>query len=131
MGVGVNSGLRHAPDWTPHRLRVQANDPAVPSAAIVKAHGMAAEPYEDVFADVKITGGAVPSVDIELLIWSEQSQRFLPFSTAVKVTALLSSKIIKFNTGGARFFLHVSGTLDGAQVDIHCAGLNPVQLQSA
>lgn len=131
MGVGVNSGLRHAPDWTPHRVRVTANDPAIPSANIKKAHGMAAEPYEDIIADVKIDGGAAPSVDIELLIWSEQSQLFLPFSTAVKVTALASSKMIKFNVGGARFFLHVSGSLNGATVDIQCSGTNPVMVQSA
>ena len=132
MGVGVNSGLQHAPDWTPHRLAVKAADPALPGAAgILKSHGMASEPYEDILADVKLTGGS-PSIDIELLLWSELSQKFVPFSTAVKVTALTDSKMIKFNVGGARFYLHVSGTFTGGvQVDINCAGINPVMVQSA
>ncbi len=132
MGVGVNSGLRHAPDWTPHRRKVAAADAAFPTATLLKTHGMAAEPYEDVFADVQIlTPGGTTSIDIELLIWSELSQRFLPFSTPVKVSALALSKMIKFNVGGARFLLHVSGTFDTATVNISCSGLNPVQVQSA
>lgn len=131
MGVGVNSGLRHAPDWTQHRLAVAAADTAFPTSTIKKAHGMAADPFEDIIADVKITGGS-PSIDVELLIWSELSQQFLPFSTAVKVTGLAASKMIKFNVGGARFFLHVTGTFTGGViVDINCAGMNPVMVQSA
>jgi hypothetical protein len=132
MSVGVNSGLQHAPLWTPHRIKVTAADAAPPSATIKKAHGMVAAPYEDIFADVSIDTPGTCSIDVELLIWSDRQQRFLPFSTPVKFTALAGSKMLKFNVGGARFFLHVSGTFDTTtKVYINCAGLNPVQVESA
>jgi len=113
-------------------VQVSADDPTPPSANIKQAHGMVAEPYEDIFADLKVSGqGGTFSVDVELLIWSDQSQRFLPFSTAVKFTAITGPKMMKFNVGGARFFLRLSGTWDSGKVDIQCSGINPVLVQSA
>src|SRR5438105_2674798 len=100
MGVGVNSGLCHAPDWTPHRINVTAAD-AVPTN---KKLGMVSVPYEDVFADVKIAGGS-PNINIEVLLWSDLSQAFLSQQPAVTFTGLTASKMLKFNAGGNRFFL--------------------------
>jgi len=126
MALCVNSGLAHAPDYTPHRVRVLVADAAAPT---VKTAGMSSDPYEDVYADVKIANGS-PSIDIAVLLWSEQSQAFLAQQPAVAFTALTASKILKFATGGNRFFLMVTGTFTGGvRVDINCAGTNPVLVQ--
>lgn len=128
MGVGFNSGLCHAPDFTPHRRKVTAADAAAPTN---KTAGCDSTPYEDVFADVKIANGS-PSIDIEVLLWSELSQAFVAQSPAVQFTAMTASKMVKFNTGGNRFYLMVTGTFTGGvRVDINCAGANPVMVQSA
>lgn len=127
MGIGVNSGLCHAPDWTPHRINVTAAD-SVPTN---KTAGMASDPYEDVFAAVKIANGS-PSINIDVLLWSDLTQSFLAQQPAVTFSALTASKMLKFNTGGNRFFLQVTGTFTGGvRVDISCAGANPVAVQSA
>jgi hypothetical protein len=92
---------------------------------------MVSEPFEDVFADVNIQNGS-PSISIEVLLWSELSQRFQSQSPVVQFTALTGPKVLKFNAGGNRFFLNVTGTFTGGvQVDISCAGANPVQSQTA
>lgn len=130
MGACVNSGLAHAPDWTPHRIKVVAADGA-PGTLSTKASGMVSEPFEDVFADVNIQNGS-PSITVEVLFWSELSQRFQSQSPVVQFTALTGPKMLKFNAGGNRFMLNVTGTFTGGvQVDISCAGANPVQSQTA
>lgn len=123
MGACVNSGLAHAPDWTPHRVAVKAIDGA--GGPATKTSGMASDPFEDVFADVKLVG---TNVTVECMLWSELSGAFVSMSTPLTVT-LTTSGMVKFNVGGNRFFLKCTGTF--TQVDINCAGANPVAVQSA
>lgn len=130
MGGGVNSGLAHAPDWTQHRIAVAVADGASP-LAVPATMGMAAAPFEDVWADVQLVGGAAISLTIEVLIWSPLSQAFMSQSTPVTFTAVAASKMIKFNAGGQRFLLAISGTFGGTSVNINCAGSNPVIVESA
>jgi len=127
----INSGLGHAPDFTPHRYKVVAADAAFPNSTVLKAHGMASDPYEDVFAQVQILGGSAVSVNVDILLWSDLDQQFLPQMPAVTFTAIAASKVLKFNTGGQRFFMNLSGTFGGCTVNASCAGANPVLGQNA
>lgn len=125
-----NEGLASPPDFTPHRVNVAAADPVPPYVGVVKTHGMSSDAYEDVAVQIGITGGP-PSVDIECLLWSDAAGRFVQQNPVVKLTAVTGSVNWKVNTGGQRFFFHVSGTFSGASVSIYVAGMNPVMQEMA
>lgn len=131
MAMGQNGGLPFAPDFNTHRLNVTVADAAPPSAAVLKPQGMSSQPFEDVYAQVQIVGGAGVSITLEVLFWSDLDQRFISQSPQIQFTAIAASRQIKFNTGGQRFFLNLTGTFGGCTVNINCAGCNPVQVQQA
>lgn len=127
MGVCVNSGLGHAPDFTPHRVNVAAADGAAPTN---QAAGMVSAPFEDVWGAVNING-TTSGVTIEVLYWSVRDGKFLQQSTP-QTFALTASKMIKFSPGGQRFFLMITGSFTGVTgINIDCAGANPVIVESA
>ncbi len=127
MGVCVNSGLGHAPDFTPHRVNVKAVDAAAPA---VLSAGMVSAPFEDVWAQVSI-GGTTSGLTVEVLYWSDLENKFLQQSTP-QTFALTNSRMIKFSPGGQRFFLMITGSFTGVTaVNISCAGANPVIVESA
>lgn len=128
MGVCVNSGLGHAPDFTPHRVNVKVVDAAPPTVA---AQGMVSAPFEDVWAQVSING-TTTGITIEVLYWSDLDAKFLSQSPQQQFTNLTSSKMIKFSPGGQRFFLMITGSFTGVtSINISCAGANPVIVESA
>ena len=70
-----------APRWTPHRLDISAADGAVTTK---KADGVNAEGFSNVSVDVSKISGTITDLDVEVLFWSEISEKFV--SEDAKVT---------------------------------------------
>lgn len=117
----INEGLVDSPTFTPHRVKVVANDPAPPSSDIKLSHGMDSADWAEVVAQVQLNT-ATTAATIEALYWSERDAAFVKAEPA-ETFALTASRAIRIKTAGRRFFLHVSA-LAGVtkQVDIDVAG---------
>lgn len=123
------SSIPLAPDFTIYRSSIVGAD----NLALVKLpQGMTSTPWEDIWANIQVVGGSAVSLNIECVMWSELDQLFVSVApTPMKLTTIAASCLAKFNVGGQRVFLGVSGTFGGATVNIALAGASPVQQQNA
>lgn len=112
--------LGTAPRWTPHRIDLTAADGA---ATTKKAEGVNAEGFSNIAVDVSKVDGPITDLDVEVLFWSEISEKFVSEDAQITKTNHTDSFQFVFDSMGRIFWVMVTAlTGTTPKVSVYVSG---------